>query len=513
MHVYDADKISGDLTIRLAKKGERFKALNGIDYELSDDITVISDDRCIQGLGGIIGSIESSCSNTTSNVFLEIAMFDQISIALKSRKLDITTDASYRFQRGLDSEFTADSTKIAINMITSICGGEAYVPCVRTNRQDKAQEIITFDLQKLIQITGCNIDEANSKNILRKLGFTFHEQTVLRPSWRHDIDGEADIAEEILRIDGYNHISETPLPDIIQQNSAKIKTSSLNCDLLIARGMHEVITWSFMDSSKVINNVDLIKIKNPIRNNLDVMRPSVIPNLFEIMLNNFARDKFGIAIFEIGPIYSHTQSKLTITGLRSGVTSKKNIYGTDREYDLFDVKADVLKVLEQYNIDSPQLTRNTPKYYHCARSGCFMLGKTVLAYFGELVDRHKHRVVGFEIFIDDIPDIKKKEKSQNLSIYQAVNRDFAFVIKKDIPADQIIRIIKASDKAIIKAIDIFDIYHGHDIGKDNKSIAISVTLQSVHKTLTYDDIDEVHTRIIQNVKNKANGILRKDYHN
>lgn len=512
MHIYDVDKLTGkQLIVKKSKVTDgEFIALNDKSYNLSEDTVVIADEKNPQAIAGIIGSKESGCNIHTKNILLEVASFNHISIGNSSRTLGITTDASYRFERGIDNNFIMDGAKIAIDMITSLCGGQPYKPQVTNNIKLK-QYNIPFNLHFLEKINGLKIEPEYAKTTLNTLGFKIEGDKVYPPSWRHDITVEADLAEEILRVQGYNKIPSTPLPNITPIKNHKI--SSSNRDLLITQGMHEVITWSFMDSKKVISEShDLIKIKNPVKVDLDIMRPSIIPNLLEVMHSNFARDEIGVAIFEIGPIfYGDKSEEEVITGLRSGFNSERNIYKTERKYDIFDAKSDVLQVLSQYNINSPILNKNTPAYYHPGRSGCFSLGKTIIAHFGELLAQDKHRVVVFEIFIGRIPKIKKKKQNSDISIYQATKRDFAFVVKEEITIEEVLKIICKVDKNIIKNTDVFDIYRGKDIGENNKSIAISVKLQSNDKTLNTNEIERIHHDIIDSVHKKIGGILRKDY--
>ncbi|MBQ4874728.1 MAG: phenylalanine--tRNA ligase subunit beta [Rickettsiaceae bacterium H1] len=514
MHVYDADKLSGDLIVKSAASGETFKALNGKSYCLDENVTVITDKKEIQAIAGVIGSMESSCTSDTENILLELALFNPISVGISSRKLVITTDASYRFERGLDDDFVLSGAKIAIDMIMSICGGEPY-ELVISEKVSKKKNLIPFNLHNLEKIAGFSIDKKKSEKFLENLGFAFQGNNLLVPSWRNDINGEADIVEEILRINGYGNIPLNPFSKLSQAQASNRSNLALNRNLLTMRGMYEVITWSFMDSKKVTSNQtrnNLIEIKNPIAKNFNVMRPCIVHNLIDVMQNNFSRDEVGIAIFEIGMIYSRSNSEELITGLRSGFNGKKNIYGSNREYDFFDVKADVLAILQQYNIENPQLTRNTPEYYHPGRSGCFMLGKTVISYFGELLERKKHRITIFEIFIERIPKIKRKRRQNNFSIYQSVNRDFGFVVKDDVSVGEMISVIKTSDKSVIQEIDVFDIHKSNEeLGEGKKSVAVSVKLQALDKTLSGTDIEKVHAKIIKNIENKLGGILRRDY--
>ncbi len=515
MHVYDADKLTGKLSVRCANKGEKLQALNNKEYELDDGIAVIADDNEVQALAGIIGGKNSGCSMKTANVFLEVASFDAIKIGMNSRKLGLATDSSYRFERSLDSDFTIEGAKIAIDLIMSLCGGKPYKLTIVGDNKKEVQKI-PFDMEKIKKIAGFKIDEQSAIDILQDLGFTLERKEISVPTWRNDIGAIADIAEEILRVKGYNSIPLKPLPDIMHKRNFDIL--SLHRDVLINSGMYEVITWSFMDSKKAIlqNGLikhELIKIKNPMSENLDVMRPSIIPNLLDVMANNFARGETSIAIFEIGAVYGgEAKEKQMIAGLRAGFSGKRNIYAPQRRYDIFDVKADVLQILEQYNITSPQLAREAPGYYHPGRSGTFKLGKVVLAYFGELLEHYNvNRVNIFEVFIERVFLVKKKNKSKKVSIYQAVNRDFAFVVKKEVSVKDIVQAINESEKNLIKEIEVFDVYEGKDIGEKNKSVAIAVKMQANDRTLSESDISCVHSAIIDHVGRKTGGILRRDY--
>ena len=511
MHIYDVDKINGQqLTIRKANAADQeFTALNDKNYQLGDDVTVIADNKEIQAIAGIIGGKNSGCEMATTNIFLEIALFDKIDIAKSSRQLAITTDASYRFERGIDGHFMLDGMHIAVDMITGLCGGQVYELSMN-NYISQQTTNIPFNLERISKISGMKIEKDNAIDVLTKLGFVVQDNLISPPSWRHDIDGEADIAEEILRINGYDKIPSTPLPNT---KSIAIEKLPLH-EILMNRGMHEVITWSFMDENKVLDKAkELLKIENPIADNLNIMRPSIIPNLIEVMSNNFARDEIGVAVFELGPVYSGDQQEQVLSGLRSGMNVKRNIYGLHRECDIFDAKADVLEILAYYNIHNPQLTRDHPEYYHPGRSGCLRLGKTILAYFGELIERHheKYRTIVFEVFIDRIPIVKQKKKNSEFSVYQSVMRDFGFVVAEEIMIEEVLKIIYASDKKIIQDIDVFDVYRGEDIGDNKKSVALSVKFQSYDRTLSGQEIEEVHNRIIDNVHKKIGGILRRDY--
>ncbi len=510
MHVYDADKINGQqLNIRKASDSDNhFIALNEKEYHINVGTTVIADDQEVHAIAGVIGGQKSGCSINTTNIFLEVAIFDPIGIANASRNLAISTDASYRFERGIDPNFMIDGAHVAIDMIVNLCGGQIYEPIVVNNNTTHNKISIPFDIDKIHRISGMEVERSEAITTLKKLGFSVEDDRVIPPSWRHDVDGEADLVEEILRIKGYDEIPSQPLP---YAQPTPVEQHPLS-KILMRRGLHEVITWSFMDANKILDETqELLRIKNPITENLDVMRPSIIPNLIEVMSKNFVRDEVGVAIFELGPIYNKNQQMEVLAGLRAGMNSYKNIYDTQREYDIFDAKADVLEILASYNLHNPQLTKESPEYYHPGRSGCFRLGKTVLAYFGELSDKFhdKYRAVVFEIFIDSIPNVKKKKNNLEFSVYQAVKRDFAFVVQEGLQIEDLLKVIQATDKKLIQAINIFDIYRGDSIGGDKKSVALSVKLQASDRTLSGEELEKVQNLIIDNVRNKIGGILRE----
>ncbi len=509
VHLYDADKLSGDLVIRSAAKDEKFTALNQEKYVLDESVCVVADSVGVQGIAGVIGGASSCCDIDTQNVFLELALFDCVSIGISSRKLGVTTDSSYRFERGLDEQFVERGLEVLVDMIISLCGGEAFQP-VKFDARKTEQKKITLDFQRLEKIVGCGIDQKKAANILENLGFVFDNNCVIAPSWRHDIDGEADIVEEFFRIYGYDNIPEVVHPSMFKRSSVDVTV--LNRRLLVARGMYEVITWSFMDAKDAIcDEGRLIKIKNPISSNCNVMRDSVFPNLISVMHSNFARGESGVAIFEIGSVYSNLNTEKLITGIRSGLESKKNIYGASRKYDVFDVKADVISILEQYNIKNTKLSNTVPEHYHPGKSGAFVLGKVVVAYFGELVIEDKYQTMAFEVFLDRIPNIKKTKQSGELSVYQSVYRDFAFIVSEAVTVGEITNVVKTVDRELIKEINVFDIHRGEDIGSEKKSVAISVKLQAQDRTLIAEELESLHLKVVKSVKSAVGGILRSEY--
>lgn len=533
LHVYDADKLSGNLNIRKANKDEKITALDDNEYQLDDSICVVCDDKQPVAIAGIIGEKNSGCDENTKNVLLEIAEFDAISVASAGRKLGIITDSRYRFERNIDPNFLDTANHIATKLILEICGGKpsktAYV-----GKKTNTTKSINFDFDYVKKRSGVDVSQQEITKILNSLGFEVEGNEIIVPSWRKDVEGKADIVEEIIRIYGYDKI-----PEIATNSPAIAKSQALSHEqnrietmrkTLVSNGLTEAVTWSFMDSRKSgffkENNDSLgdkaaLTILNPISSELDIMRPSILPNLIDAVGKNLARGNNNINLFEYGLIFESAQPKgqrPCIAGVRSGDDNIKNIHSNARKVDVFDAKSDCFNALEAANIPTDNLKTdiNTPNYYHPGRSGALKLGKEIIAYFGEIHPKInkafdvKTGIVGFEIFIDKLPKIKKKKtnkaKLEKLE-YQASFRDFAFLIDKQVNADDILRAIKSSDKKLIKNVRIFDIYEGDKIEDNKKSIALSVKIQSATNTLTENDLEQISGKIIAAV-GKIGGQLR-----
>ncbi|PIR38701.1 MAG: phenylalanine--tRNA ligase subunit beta [Alphaproteobacteria bacterium CG11_big_fil_rev_8_21_14_0_20_39_49] len=529
LHVYDAKKIKGNLHVRYATEGEKIVALDDKEYFLDSEMTVVadSDDEKVQAIGGVIGGTESGCDENTTEVFLEVALFNPISVASTGRKLDIITDSRYRFERTVDPAFVKKAVEIATKMILDICGGEASEPVV-AGGEPKWQREIEFDFKYVKQRGGIDVSEKECVAILEALGFAVNGNKISIPSWRSDIDGKSDIVEEIVRIYGYDKIPTLELPNDNKGFEAVLSPRQQRVSdvrrTLAARGVTEAITWSFMKSAKAKlfgADSDELKLLNPISSDLDVMRPSILPNLLDAVARNNDRGHENLSFFEIGLIFENTTPKgqrQVASAVRSGRTSAKDIYGTSREVDVFDAKADCLAALETAGVpvDNLRITTDAASYYHPGRSGVFRLGKAILGVFGEIHPKIltvldvKVPAVGFEIFFDNLPDVKNKGKSRTkleVSEYQSSNRDFAFLIDADIAVGDILQSVRRCDKKLIREVSLFDVYQGKGVAENKKSIAFSVKIQAADHTLTEDEIEGVSKKVIE-VVSQAGGELR-----
>ena len=533
LHVYDADKLSGNLTMRKAVAGEKCKTLDEKEYLLSEDMVVISDDKNLHGIGGVMGGLESGCSLETRNVFIEVALFDPISVTKTGRKLNLQSDARYRFERGVDPTSIEWGVDMATQMITQICGGE-----VSTIEADKSSiqknKIINFDTNSTKTLGGISIDTKDQTTILNNLGFLVKSKknTVIEitvPTFRPDIDGPADIVEEILRIYGFDKIIPISLSKDINNNketlSANLKSFYKSKRLIANRGYLETVSWSFIDSKEAnyINNNVSIDIKNPISTDLSSMRPSAFPNLLSSINPNVARLYTNGKLFEVGPNFNgleEVDQQMVATGIQYGSSNSSSWLNEARVTDVFDVKSDVYYVLEQLNVPIESLIFKTLRnnVFHPGKSAQLILGKSIIANFGELNPLLLKRfdikavVCGFEIFIDKLEQFQIKKtstkKAYDNNPYQVVERDFAFLFSKNIKAIDLINNIKKIDKQIIKKVIIFDVFEGKKLPENKKSIALKVILQPLEKTFTDSEIEKISINIIDLISKSFGGELR-----
>ena len=432
IHVYDADKLSGNLTMRKAISGEKCKTLDEKEYLLSEDMVVIGDDKKLHGIGGVMGGLESGCSLETRNVFIEVALFDPISVTKTGRMLNLQSDARFRFERGVDPTSIEWGIDVATQMITEICGGD-----VSKTEEDKSliqkNEIINFDTNSTKTLGGINVDTEVQVAILNKLGFMvkFKKNTLIEitvPTFRPDIDGPADIVEEILRIHGFDKIMPISLSKDINNNketlNGKLKSFYKSKRLIANRGYLETISWSFLDSKEAnfISDNASIDIKNPISSDLSSMRPSTFPNLLSSINPNMARLYTNGKLFEVGPNFSGLEEKdqqMVATGIQYGSSSSSSWLNETRVTDVYDVKSDVFYVLEQLNVPMGGLIYKilSNNVFHPGKSAQLILGKNIIANFGELNPLLLKRfdvktvVCGFEIFIDRLEQFQNKKTS------------------------------------------------------------------------------------------------------
>jgi len=526
LHVYDAKKLAGNLEVRFAKDGEKFNALDNKEYSLSADLLVVGDDKSAQALGGVIGGLESGCSLETTDVFLEVALFDSDVVTRGGRKLEILTDSRYRFERKVDPAFVLKGLETASAMITKLCGGDAS-ELVVAGSEPKWQRSITLPKGFVTKYSGVEISDLDIENILKKLGFKVNGENIEIPSWRLDVEGAPDLVEEVLRIHGYDNIPMLSLPDckvdaslnVSQKRSAKLRR------VMASRGLTEVITWSFMDKKKAGAFAEIkpgVTLQNPISSELDYMRPSIIPNLLDAVAKNAARAMADLAIFEIGSVFIESVpggQSLILASILSGKQTARNLHGAARDVDVFDAKAELLAALENSGAPtaSLQISRETPNYYHPGKSGVLKLGKTVLGVFGELHPSIlktwdvKVPVMAFEVFLDNIPAPKAKKSTAKPKLeksdYQSSTRDFAFIIDAGVTVADIIKAASSVDKTLIRDVDLFDVYQGKNIEVGKKSIAISIKIQPNDRTLTESELEELSKKVIGAIE-KLGGALR-----
>ena len=536
LHVFDAEKVSGDLSIKLSSGGEKLDALNDKSYELQAGMTILCDENGPEAIGGVVGGLASGCTETTTSLFLEAAYFDPIRTAQTGRLLNVITDARYRFERGVDPDFVCQGMEIATRLILEICGGETSEPVIAGQAPDWQRQYILYQ-EKCLSLAGIDVPAEDQVRILAALGFDIEDITpgkwqVTPPSWRQDIQSEAHLVEEIIRVRGYDQLLQTALPrqspvtQAILTDLQQRQKSAQRC--LASRGLSEAVTFSFMSSELTPSfhpeaQPDAgLRLLNPISSDLDEMRPSILPNLLQAMQRNLSRGLTDSGLFEIGAQYQNATPKgqqSMVSGIRFGQTHSRHWKQQPRTVDAYDAKADVLEALRAAGgpADSAQITTQAPDWYHPGRSGAITLGKNVLAYFGELHPailkkmNIKETVVGFELFLDNIPARKGKKSTTrtapNMSNLQTVQRDFAFILDETIPADKLLRVIKGADKKLISDVTLFDVYQGKGIAEGQKSLALMVTLQPKEQTLTDAEIEKISDKIVE-MAAKAGASLR-----
>jgi phenylalanyl-tRNA synthetase beta chain len=533
LHVFDAGKVKGDLRVRLSRKGERLLALNGKEYELDDAMTVIADEAGPEALGGVIGGEASGCTERTADVFVESAYFDPTRTAATGRKLNVMTDARYRFERGVDPAFLEDGIELATRLILDFCGGSPSRVIV-AGAAPAWRRSLALRRERVRTLAGLDLAAAEIERALNALGFATAKAdgafTVAIPSWRPDIVGEACLVEEVARIHGYDKIPSVPLP-----RPGALSTLALGPEqrrrstarrVLAGRGLVEAVTYSFLSSrhAALFGGVpDALRLVNPISSDLDAMRPSALPNLIAAVGRNADRGVQDGALFEVGPHYKGDKPEdqaNVAAGVRSGLFGGRSWAAPARAVDAFDAKADALAVLAALDVPAgrPRTGAAAPAWYHPGRSGALSLGpKATLAYFGEIHPRVlkamdvKGPVAAFEVFLGALPQPKAKGAARTLlelSPFQPVERDFAFVVAADVTADAVVRAALAADKTLIADTRVFDLFEGESLGAGKKSLAIAVTLQPTERTLTDAEIEAVAEKIVASVIKATGGALR-----
>ncbi len=532
LHVFDADKLKGDIKVRMAKDGEPFISLEEKVYNLDDKSLGICDDEGVQCLGGIMGGNEKGCSDDTVNVFLESALFNPVCIARTGRKFQIDSDSRYRYERWVDPNSNVLGSDYATQLILEICGGE--VSDLEIAGEENYQPVKAFIRpERLKNFIGLEVSAAKIVEILTRLGFVTEEDDdkiwATTPTWRGDIEGEHDLIEEVVRMIGLDNVPAESMAKAYfpaqtlspaQRRMVTVKHE------LAARGLLETVTWSFTDSKMAKDfrkGNEPVLLCNPITAELNEMRPSVLINLLLGLKNNIARGYSNVSLFECGPEFfgrKPGEQKLVAGGIRCGLTAKKHWLKDERAIDVFDVKADAMAAIAAANgpFDSARISTDAPAYYHPGRSGALRLGANVIAYFGELHPLVlkkfgiKQRVCAFEVFLDAIPlprgNKDKAKKKLELSAFQPVDKDMAFIVDKAVRADDLIAAAKNADKRYITDVRVFDVYEGENLSENKKSIALALTFLPIETTFSDQDIETLMTKVEQAAKNKCDAVLR-----
>jgi phenylalanyl-tRNA synthetase beta chain len=537
LHVFDAANVHGNLVVRRAHEGESLLALDGKTYALDESMCVIADDRAVESLAGVMGGEESGCDEATVDVLVESALWEPINIAQTGRKLGLNSDARFRFERGIDPAFTVPGLEMATRLILDLCGGEASEVVLAGAIPDTTR-VIDFPLSLIEKLTGLVASDSEQVETLGKLGFkvegTSGAVRVTPPSWRGDIEGKADLVEEVVRIAGLDRVPSIPFPrdetarkpvlTTLQLRTRKAKRS------LAARGLVEAVTWSFVAKGQAElfgGGAPELALANPIASDLSDMRPSLLPGLIGSAQANADRGYGDAALFEVGQVFKGDRPQdqfIAATGIRRA-TAKPT--GAGRHWsakaeavDAFDAKADALAVLAAAGapVANLQISTDAPAWFHPGRSGTFRLGPNVIGHFGELHPSVLEALdadgplVGFEVLIDRIPEPKAKatrvKPLLELAAFQPVERDFAFVVARSVAAGDMVKAAAGVDRKLITAVNVFDLYEGPGIDEDKKSVALSVTLQPREKTLTDAEIEAVAGRVVAEVAKKTGATLR-----
>ncbi|WP_170551746.1 phenylalanine--tRNA ligase subunit beta [Ruegeria atlantica] len=529
LHVFDADKVHGNLRVHRAKGGEKLVALDEKEYTLQPGMMVISDDKGPESIAGIMGGEETGCTEETVNVFLESAFWDHVQIALTGRALKINSDARYRFERGVDPEYTLEGLEQATQMILDICGGEVS-KVVEAGKAPDHSRAFKLDAERVQSLVGMEIPESEQRQTLTRLGFRLEGEMAHVPSWRPDIMGEADLVEEVARIASLTKLQGKPLPRITDGIPKPVMTPTQRRQSMARRtcaalGYNECVSYTFIDQASAAlfgGGDEATQLENPISTEMSHMRPDLLPGLLQAAARNQARGYADVALFEVGPVFHDGEpgdQKTQITGLLVGRNGPKDVHGASRPVDVFDAKADAEAVLAAIGAPAKvQILRDGDAWWHPGRHGKICLGpKKVLGVFGELHPRVlqaldiKGPAMAFTIWPDEVPLPRKSGATRaalELRDLQAVERDFAFVVDEGVEALTLVNAAAGADKVLIEDVRVFDEFIGGSLGEGKKSLAITVRLQPTDATLKEKDIEAVAEKIIAKVSKATGGVLR-----
>ena len=532
LHVFDSGRLQGNLTVRFARPGETLLALNGQEYALDAEVTAIADQAGVQSLGGVIGGEATGCTEATTEVLIEAALFDPVRTAATGRRLGISSDARYRFERGLDPAFVKDGMEIATRLMLDLCGGEASEIVTAGAVPDWRRRYVLRP-ERPATLGGLDMPPMESAAILTALGFVLEPQdggdlAAEPPSWRGDIEGEADLVEEILRVKGYDQIPAAPLDRDTALTRPSLSPAQRQAELvrrtLAERGLVEAVTFSFISTREAElfgGAKPELRLVNPISADLDAMRPSLLPALVSAARRNADRGFPDTALFEVGPLYRNDTPEgqvLAAAGLRAGHAIPKHWRKKAREVDLYDAKSDAFGALAAIgvSVEGVQVSTESPAWYHPGRAGTLRLGTKVLGTFGELhpavIDALDARppIAGFEVFLNAVPLPRagRARPPLHLSVFQPIERDFAFIVDRDLPAESLLRAARGVDRKLVTEIRLFDVYQGAGLPDGKKSLAITVVLQPRERTLTDAEIEGFSERLISQVEKATGGQLR-----
>jgi phenylalanyl-tRNA synthetase beta chain len=534
LHVYDAARLTGGhVEARLGREGEQFAALDGKSYTVTPDMCVIADASGVLGLGGVMGGEASGCSDATTDVFVESALFDPIRTAQTGRDTGILSDAQYRFARGVDSGFVVPGLEMATQLILDLCGGEPS-EIVIAGEAPAAPEAFSFDPAYVQRLSGLSIGSEGVSDILQRLGFGVAADgahlRVTPPTWRRDVAGKADLVEEVARIVGFDQLPSTPLPavepppgGVLTPRQGRIRLARR---ALAAEGFAETIGWSFVSrtEAELFGGGDpRLTLANPIAADLSDMRPSALPGLLAALGRNAARGFADAALFEIGPVFSGPEpqdQRMAVTAVIAPHAPRR--WDGAADADAFWIKGRLMALLEEMGVAVDKLQTNqggAAGWWHPGRSARLQLGpKVVLAEFGALHPSVLKAmdvagpVYAFELWLDAVPEPKRKalktRSALSLSPFMPLSRDFAFIVDASKPAGEVARAAMGADKTLVAGVTVFDVYRGPGVPDGCKSVAIEVALQPTDRTLTDADIEQVSARIVAAVEKACGGRLR-----
>ena len=538
LHVFDAAKVKGDLVVRRGVEGEEIEALDGRTYKVDAAMCVIADDNGLESIAGIMGGEASGCSEATTDVLIESALWDELAIAQTGRRLGLNSDARFRFERGVDPAFNLPGLELATRLVLDLCGGTPS-DVVVAGATEFPPRVLDFPFSEVKRISGLDLDASVIASHLERLGFKVTGEgpvaSVTVPTWRADVEGKADLVEEVVRMVGVDNIPLKPLARLKPVAARVLTQGQLRARnarrTLAARGLVEALTWSFISRAAATafgGGKPELALSNPIASDLSDMRPSLIPGLVAAAKRNADRGLGDVALFEIGQIFLGDQpddQKRVAAGVRTGTAALsgagRHWAGAGAPVGVFDAKADALAVLESAGapVERLQVTRDAPAWFHPGRSGTLRLGPLVLGHFGELHPRVavlldiSGPLAAFEVMFEAVPAPKAKATKAKpplaVSDLMPVKRDFAFVVDRAVQAADIVKAAAGAEKALVERVSVFDVYEGTGIAPGSKSVAIEVVLAPKERTLTDAEIEAVGARIVAGVEKATGGVLRR----